>query len=115
MRTLTGKISCSKAERKINENALVKVSLIDCSIACAPSKTLASFGVKGLTHFPVEFELHYDEKLVENNMAGYYAIQVRIETNEKLNYINDTRFLITNIERTQILDHIDMHVIPVGE
>lgn len=113
MRKLTGSVKCSQDGLEIAENASVKVSLVDCSLMCAPSTTLATAHPKA-KGFPFEFELDYDETPLLENLGGQYAIQVRIETDGKLNFITDTQFLITDEAHSKLLDHIDLHVIPVN-
>lgn len=113
MKKLTGRVTCSKGnDHVINENAIVTVDLVDCSIPCAPSKTLASIDLKARS-FPFDFELEYDEQPILAKMGGYYSIQVRINTDGKLNYVTDTRFLLTDDMHYRLYDHIDMYVIPV--
>lgn len=114
MKKLTGRVSCSKPGHQIDENAKVTVNLIDCSIACAASTTLASVSPKVRT-FPFDFELEYDEQPILANMGGYYSIQVIIRgEDDKLHYVTDTRFLITDDMHDKLYDHIDMHVIPIA-
>lgn len=108
MKKLTGRVTCAQGDRKIDENAVTTIELIDCSIACAASITLVSIQPK-IKAFPFEFELEYDEKPILEKM-GDYAIQIRIESNGKLKFVTDTRFLITNDYHDKLLDHIDMYI-----
>ena len=55
----------------------------------APAKKVSEQLIKDLKKFPIPFEVEYDPAVIEKGHT--YAVQVRIETKERLDYINDTR------------------------
>lgn len=118
MRKLTGRVVCKTRdgkdlERAINKDAKIQVRLIDCSRCGAPSIDLAGIDLTNVTTFPFTFEITYDETPITKFFGGNYAVSIRIETNGKLDFINDTRFEINDKQKNIILDHVDMHVIPI--
>jgi putative lipoprotein len=78
-----------KGEARFEAETVAKVTLQDVSLADAPAKKLGEQVIKDLKKFPIPFEIEYDPALIE--MGHTYAVQVRIETKDRLDYINDTR------------------------
>jgi putative lipoprotein len=85
---ISGTIEC-KAQASFGADAVARVTLLDVSLADAPAKKVGEQVVKDLKQFPIPFEVEYDPTALEKGHT--YAIQVRIETNSRLDYINDTR------------------------
>ena len=65
------------------------MTLKDVSLADAPAKKVGEQVIKDLKKFPIPFEVEYDPAAIEKGHT--YAVQVRIETKGRLDYINDTR------------------------
>lgn len=114
MRKLTGRVSCTREKSRINHSAIISVNIVDCSIAGAPSVNLAGVKLMGIDKFPFDFEIEYDDSPIVEKMSGHYEIQVRVETDGKLLYVNDTHFSIIDRQHHQIMDHVDMYVIPLS-
>jgi putative lipoprotein len=65
------------------------VTLQDVSLEDAPAKKIGEQVIKDLKKFPISFEVEYDPAVIEKKHT--YSVQVRIETKDRLEYINDTR------------------------
>jgi uncharacterized lipoprotein YbaY len=112
MKTLRGKIT-SNGKQTIEQGSVIKVSVLDCSLACAPSKTLGSANIQNVDSFPFEYEVSYDESKVILSIDYGFRVACRITNGERLDFINDTAFSI--IENGQLLDSVDFHVITVSQ
>ena len=87
-----GKVSGTiefKGEARFEADTVARVTLQDVSLADAPAKKVGEQVIKGLKKFPIPFEVAYDPAAIEKRHT--YAVQVRIETKGRLDYINDTR------------------------
>jgi putative lipoprotein len=78
-----------KGEAKFEADAVARVTLQDVSLEDAPAKKIGEQVIKDLKKFPIPFEVDYDPAVIEKGHT--YAVQVRLETKERLDYINDTR------------------------
>jgi len=78
-----------KGEAKFEADTVARVTLQDVSLEDAPAKKIAEQVIKDLKKVPIPFEVEYDPALIEKRHT--YAVQVRIETKDRLAYINDTR------------------------
>ena len=78
-----------KGEAKFEAATVAHLTLQDVSLEDAPAKKIAEQVIKDLKKFPIPFEVKYDPILIEKGHT--YAVQVRIETKDRLAYINDTR------------------------
>jgi putative lipoprotein len=78
-----------KGEAQFAANTVARVTLQDVSLADAPAKMVGEQVIKDLKKFPIPFEVEYDPAAIEN--GNTYAVQVRIETKDRLDYVNDTR------------------------
>lgn len=118
MKTLKGKVVCQKIgtdveiHPEINPKSIITVQISDVSLMDAPSRKIASTELKGLTSFPFEFALTFDDAKIRENPYNSFAVSIRIEADGQLDFINDTRFEATK-GPGELLDHIDMFVIPV--
>jgi putative lipoprotein len=79
----------SKGEAKFEADTVARVTLQDVSLADAPARKVAEQVIKDLKTFPIPFEVEYDPAAIEKGHTS--AVQVRIETKGRLDYINDTR------------------------
>jgi uncharacterized lipoprotein YbaY len=77
---------------QFTKDTIVSVKLQDVSLMDAPAITLGEFKLTGPTKFPIPFQITYDPAALKKGVD--FAIGVRIETNGKLNYINDTRISV---------------------
>src|SRR5262245_46386915 len=77
-----------KGEARFEADTVARVTLQDVSVADAPAKKVGEQVIKDLKKFPILFEVEYDPAAIEKGHT--YAIQVRIETKERLDFINDT-------------------------
>ena len=77
---------------QFTKDTIVSVKLQDVSLMDAPAITLGEFKLTGPTKFPIPFQISYDPAALKKGVD--FAIGVRIETNGKLNYINDTRISV---------------------
>jgi putative lipoprotein len=109
MKTIKGTIVSKTPGKPFEPNTTAQVSVIDCSLACAPSRTLGKQVLSNLESFPLNFQVEFNDEPVL-----IVAVQIRIETGERLDYINDTRFAIKNQMTGEYMDSINVHVIPVG-
>jgi len=81
-----------QGEGKFDADTIATVKLSDVSLQDAPSVTIAEQKINDLKKLPIAFEVEFNPAKIQ---AGHdYAIQVRIETKGKLNYINDTRITV---------------------
>ena len=78
-----------KGEARFEAGTVARVTLQDVSLADAPAKKVGERVIKGLKKFPIPFEVDYDPTAIVKGHT--YAVQVRIETKGRLDYINDTR------------------------
>ncbi|HJZ56331.1 MAG TPA: YbaY family lipoprotein, partial [Gemmataceae bacterium] len=78
-----------KGEAQFEANTVARVTLQDVSLADAPANKVGEQVIKDLKKFPIPFEVEYDPAAIEKGHT--YAVQVRIETKDRLDYINDTR------------------------
>jgi putative lipoprotein len=76
-------------EARFEADTVARVTLQDVSLADAPAKKVGEQVIKGLTKFPIPFEVEYAPAAIPKGHT--YAVQVRIETTGRLDYINDTR------------------------
>jgi uncharacterized lipoprotein YbaY len=114
MRTIKGTIVSKTTGLLFEPNTTARVQVIDCSLACAPSKKLGETILTNLSGFPLSFQVEFNEEPQEADRPIIdAAVQVRIETGERLDYINDTRFSIKNRSNDEFKDFIEVHVIPV--
>jgi putative lipoprotein len=79
----------SKEEARFEADTVARVTLQDVSLQDAPAKKIGEQVIKDLKKFPILFEVEYDPAVIEKGHT--YAVQVRIETKDRLEYINDTR------------------------
>jgi putative lipoprotein len=87
-----GKVSGTiefKGEAQFGPDTVARVTLQDVSLEDAPAKKVAEQVIKDLKKFPIPFEVEYDPAAIQKGHT--YAVQVRIETKDRLDYINDTR------------------------
>jgi uncharacterized lipoprotein YbaY len=93
---------------KIKENSIVKITAVDSSLMDVAAVTLGETTVQNPKTFPISFELEY--KKIES-MGGQYGVNVRIEHNENLIFINDYFVSITKDDK--VLDFVEVAVIPI--
>lgn len=87
--TISGTVSY-RERMALPPTAQVQVSLVDVSLADAPSKTIAeaTFATDG-NNVPLPFKLSYDPAQIEPRHS--YALQARITDQGELLFITDTR------------------------
>jgi uncharacterized lipoprotein YbaY len=112
MRKLIGTINCDQ-NKSIEKGAEFKVSVLDCSLACAPSKTLGTVSLRNINNFPVSYEIQYDDSNIIRNTVHGYTVGVRIEKDDKLLFINDTSHSIIS-DDGNILDNVNVTVISIN-
>src|SRR5262249_27425549 len=78
-----------KGDAKFEADAIARVTLQDVSLEDAAAKKIGEQVIKDLKKFPIPFEIEYDPAAIEKGHT--YAVQVRIQTKGRLEYINDTR------------------------
>ena len=78
-----------KGEARFDADTVARVTLQDVSLEDAPAKKIGEQVIKDLKKFPIPFEVAYDPAVIEKKRI--YAVQVRIETKGRLDFINDTR------------------------
>jgi putative lipoprotein len=76
-------------DAQFTADTVARVTLQDVSLADAPAKKIGEQVIKDLKKFPIPFEVEYDPAAIEKGHT--YALQVRIETKDRLDYINDKR------------------------
>jgi putative lipoprotein len=82
-------------EAGFEADTVARVMLLDISYADAPSKLVGEQAIKDLKQFPIPFEIEYDPAIVKHGIT--YALGVRIETKDRLDYSNEWR--------TEVLSH----------
>ena len=115
MRKISGKITCS-AKNDIPEGSIATVSVMDCGRMDAPSITLGEQIITNPKHFPLRFEIEFDDSFLnlDQSFHGEYALSCRIEKGNKLEFINDTSFnIVQEHETRKLYDTYDFHVIEV--
>ena len=104
--TSTAKVTGSVTYREriaLRPDAVVEVRLIDVSRANAPAMTIAKQIIENPGQVPVAFEIEYNPDEIDDRFT--YAIQVKINEEGKLRFINNTRYaVITRGSPT----HVDM-------
>lgn len=109
MAKVTGTVSY-RERMALPPGAVLKVQLIDGSIADAPADVIAQETIPVTTQVPIPFSLSYDPKRIIPMHS--YAVQARIEVDGKLWFINTTSNpVITNGKPTTI----DVRVSPVPQ
>jgi putative lipoprotein len=90
--------------------AVVKVQLVDVSLADAPAIVLGEQVLTtGGKQVPFAFEIPYDPAKIESNHT--YAVQVRIEEAGRRRFIIDQRYAVIT---RGMPTHVDMILRPVG-
>lgn len=115
MRKISGKITCA-TKSGIPDGAHATIQVIDCGRMDAPSITLGQQIINDIKSFPLHFEVEYDDSFLKaEGFHGQYGLNCRIETGEKLHFINDTHFsIVSDHEQRNLLDKMDFHVIEVN-
>ena len=106
------KITCNTTQ-DIPEGSIVTVQVSDTTRACAPAIPLGKKTIENQKKFPIEFEVEYDDSFLKNPTGFHYTISARIEQNGKLKFINDTRFIIMDVDTMIPKESIDFFVIEV--
>jgi uncharacterized lipoprotein YbaY len=110
MKTLRGTIDC-EATKAIPEGSTATVSIIDCCLADARSKTISEVQIPNVSSFPFQYEIEYDESQIIMNIAYGFRVAANVTKNDRLEFINDTAHLI--IVDDQLADNVDVKVIQV--
>ena len=98
----------------------VFVSVVDVSIA---DKACTYLGRVELTadSFPIKYQASYDDEPIHKLPRGSYAVQVSIEIDGKLAYVNDTRHPFVAVtgenpdgsDKYTVAETRDVRVVPV--
>lgn len=84
--------------------AVVKIQLVDVSRADATAVTLGEqIFITGGKQVPFYFKISYDPEKIRANHT--YAVQVRIEEDGRLRFINDQRYAVITFDAPL---HVDM-------
>jgi putative lipoprotein len=98
--TITGDIAY-RERIALPENAVATVSLIDVSLADAPSTTIAADIIDPAGQVPVGFVIDFDSGAI---LKGHsYAIAALIEVDGELWFINDTRISVDPLTQTELV------------
>ncbi|AEQ53518.1 YbaY family lipoprotein [Pelagibacterium halotolerans] len=81
------------------ENAVATVSLIDVSLADAPSTTIGVDVIEPAGQVPIDFVIDFDADAVVEGHS--YAIAARIEVDGDVWFINDTRISVDPLTQTE--------------
>ncbi|CAF0846512.1 unnamed protein product [Brachionus calyciflorus] len=114
MRKVSGTVTCSDPSRTIPENSVISVSVVDCSLACAPSIQCGKQEITGVTSFPFNYSFEFNDGTIDERYIGEYAVAVRIVTDGKLSFINDTNFSLKDNQTNEIKESLDVFVIPIN-
>ncbi|MBT9234755.1 YbaY family lipoprotein [Pseudomonas inefficax] len=82
----------SSGDNTLPPSGLVKLSLIDVSMADAPAISLAELRLRCGGLMPINLPLTFDSSLIDPRRS--YALAVRIEKDDRLHYINTSRHSI---------------------
>lgn len=89
-KTVTGNVTY-RERIALPPSAVVKVQLVDVSRADAPATVVGEQVITAAgRQVPFAFEIAYDPKRIEERFN--YAVQVRIEVDGQLRFINDQRY-----------------------
>ena len=113
MRRIKGTVTCSEPSKTIPPNSVIKVSVNDCSLACAPSIPCGHQEIKNVTSFPFSFDFEFNDGTIDERYVGIYNLAVSIQTDGKLSFLTDTNFGLRDPQTDQIQDSIDVYVIPI--
>jgi len=108
--TLSGSITC-KAGGAIPDGATVTVRLNDVSRADAAAIPLAEQLLDGPADFPLEYALRFDPTTLRLEHPHFYGLAVRIESEGKLLFINDTHIPVS--DEGKLRAEVEIPVIPV--
>lgn len=98
--TITGDIAY-RERIALPENAVATVSLIDVSLADAPSVTIGEDVIDPAGQVPIGFVIDFDsDDLTEGHS---YAVAARIEVDGELWFINDTRISVDPLTQTELV------------
>ncbi|MFE0013280.1 YbaY family lipoprotein [Mesorhizobium sp. NPDC059054] len=89
--TLTGTVTY-RERMMLPPNSTVEVSLVDVSLADAPSKTIARQVIRRARTSPTRFKLAFDSSQIRKGRT--YALQARITQGKQLLFINTTRHTV---------------------
>ena len=106
---VTGTITFN-GEPTIPEGAVVTVQLRDVSYQDASSILIASQTIENPERFPIEFSVPYEPDEIDSRAT--YGLQVRVTSDDRLIFINDTAFDV--LTRGNPSRGVDMWVIAVG-
>lgn len=98
--TITGDIAY-RERIALPENAVATVSLVDVSLADAPSTTIAQDLIDPAGQVPIGFVIDFDSASIVEGHA--YAIAARIEVDGELWFINDTRISVDPLTQTELV------------
>lgn len=107
METIRGTVSY-RERMALPPEALIEVSLVDVSLADAPSTTIAVTEIRPQGQVPVPYVLSYDPKRIEDRHS--YALQARITSGDDLLFITTTM----NPILTGMADNTDLVLERVG-
>jgi uncharacterized lipoprotein YbaY/heat shock protein HslJ len=85
--TVTGSVSY-RERMALPPNAVLEVQLQDVSLADAPARVIATQRIENPGQVPIAFSLAYDPTAIDP--VNRYALQARIEVDDRLWFINDT-------------------------
>lgn len=97
--TITGDIAY-RERMALPLNAVATVSLIDVSLADAPSTTIAEDVIDPAGQVPIGFVIDFDPDAIAEGHS--YAIAARIEVDGELWFINDTTISVEPLTRTEL-------------
>ncbi|MEQ8445615.1 MAG: YbaY family lipoprotein [Pelagibacterium sp.] len=98
--TITGDIAY-RERIALPENAVATVSLIDVSLADAPSITIGEDIIDPAGQVPIGFVIDFDSGAIVEGHS--YAIAARIEVDGELWFINDTRISVDPLTQTELV------------
>ena len=108
MRKISGKITCT-SRNTIQTGSTVNVQIIECFVDKVPN-ILGSICIPMATHFPILFEMSFDEtSIIANKFKGMFLLCVNIQRKDKVTFINNgVQFVFEQMKL--ILDKIELAV-----
>ena len=92
----------------LSPQAVVEVKLVDISRADAPATTIGEQIIENPGQVPIAFRVPYDPATIDERFT--YAIQVRITEDDKLLFINDTRYSVITRGNPLVVDLVRVKV-----
>jgi uncharacterized lipoprotein YbaY len=117
VRKVGGKMYPKLKGRDLESETVIVIQVLDCTLGDSSTKILGETKLTNQKRFPVTYEVQYDDQPLESAPAGKYVIQVRIETNERLDYLSAPGSVLidpNSSNPTAILSSVGIDLLPAS-